>query len=314
MILASLTLIAFAAPAPPSAPPVASPFATHLAAPAVLQDKKDPEKAEAWPDAPAKKALTKSIGKLRKAASDEMVRQGFEELAAMGAGAAPTLLVALGKERDADAARRIREALDDVTTAAHTRLLAEHFDAKKEPTKLYALRRVAELGDAGLREDAEARWTELLAMKKDTERKGKKKVTEELERHLAVLTLSTGSPASLEACMGLAGAKAYGKWSGTLNAAARHAGAAGTEVAETLATTLGSETAMRPRLAALRLLTWAGTKDHAKAVAPCLDARENNVKIAAINALRRLVDGDDPIEKLSAFDAIERANKWKARL
>ena len=196
MLLCTLALLPLVG-APDAAAPV------HPPAAALVED----EKATEWADQPGKKALTKTIGKLRKAASDEMLRQGREEVLAFGPGAAPGLLAALGKEKNEDAADRFREALDSITTQAHTRLLAAEFDAKRTPTQLYAMRRAAELGDPGLREDVEARWSELQEMKADPKRK--KKVTEELELHVAVLTLSTGSPASLAACLAVAGDKAY---------------------------------------------------------------------------------------------------------
>lgn len=304
MILSTLALLPLAgAPATTALPPAAPPVALL-----VLDDEKDTE----WRNQPSKKVLNKSIGKLRKAASDEMLRQGQEEIVTIGPGAAPGLLAALGKEKDEDAADRFREALDSITKPAHTRLLAAEFDSKRMPTRLYVLRRVAELGDAGLREDVEARWKELQEMKADPKRK--KKVTEELELHTAVLTLSTGSPASLADCLTLAGGKGYKRWESTLDAAAANAGAAGTEVGDLLAKEVTGQSGMRERLAALRLLTWAGHESHAKAIAPALDAPENNVKIEAINALRRIVDGKDPIAKLSAFAAIEEAGKWKKRI
>lgn len=301
MLLSTLALLPLVG-APGSAVPVLAP------AVAPMED----EKATEWADQPGKKALTKTIGKLRKAASDEMLRQGQEEVLAFGPGAAPGLLAALGKEKNEDAADRFREALDSITAPAHTRLLAAEFDAKRVPTRLYVMRRVAELGDPGLREDAEARWSELQEMKADPKRK--KKVTEELELHVAVLALSTGSPDSLPACLALAGDKAYKRWEPSLDAAAANAGAAGAEVGDLLAEELSSQSGMRERLAALRLLTWAGHEAHAKAIAPALDARENNVKIEAINALRRIVDGEEPIARLSAFAAIEEAGKWKKRI
>lgn len=301
MLLCTLALLPLV-----GAPDAAAFF--HPPAAAVVED----EKATEWADQPGKKALTKTIGKLRKAASDEMLRQGREEVLAFGPGAAPGLLAALGKEKNEDAADRFREALDSITTPAHTRLLAAEFDAKRAPTQLYAMRRAAELGDPGLREDVEARWSELQEMKADPKRK--KKVTEELELHVAVLTLSTGSPASLAACLGVAGGKAYKVWEPTLDAAAANAGAAGAEVGDLLAEELSSQSGMRERLAALRLLTWAGHEAHAKAIAPALDARESNVKIEAINALRRIVDDEEPIARLSAFAAIEEAGKWKKRI
>ena len=123
-----------------------------------------------------------------------MLRQGQEEVLAFGPGAAPGLLAALGKEKNEDAADRFREALDSITAPAHTRLLAAEFDAKRVPTRLYVMRRVAELGTRGCartRRRAGARQE----MKADPKRK--KKVTEELG-YVAVLA-STGSRPS--ACL-----------------------------------------------------------------------------------------------------------------
>lgn len=272
------------------------------------------ERATEWPEGPSEKALTKTIGKLRKAASDEMVAQGFAEVREAGAGAAPGLLAALSKERDDDAADRIREALDLVTSAAHTRLLAAEFDHRADAVWRYSMLRAAELGDPGLREAAEGRWAELLEHEADP--KLAKRIPEGRKDHLAVFVLSTGSPLSLEPCLALAAAKdkEYRRWERYLTGAASHARAGGAAVGDALAAALTDAKGIPARLACLRLLTWAGTKDHAKAVAPSLDAPENNIKVAAINALRRMVDGDDPIDKLSAFEAIERANKWKQRL
>ena len=47
---------------------------------------------------------------------------------------------------------------------------------------------------------------------------------------------------------------------------------------------------------------------------PFLDETDNSIRIEAINALRGIVDGDQPIDKLSAFQAIEVANEWKGKL
>jgi len=48
-------------------------------------------------------------------------------------------------------------------------------------------------------------------------------------------------------------------------------------------------------------------------VKPQLDNTDNSIRIAAINALRGIVDGDLPIANLPVFEAIELAKKWKTR-
>ena len=59
----------------------------------------------------------------------------------------------------------------------------------------------------------------------------------------------------------------------------------------------------RPREA--RLLTYGRQ---------CLDDDDNSIRVATINALRGMVDGDLPVEQLSVFEAIEMAKQWKSKL
>jgi hypothetical protein len=74
-------------------------------------------------------------------------------------------------------------------------------------------------------------------------------------------------------------------------------------------------TKRKTKVAGLRLIAACGEKESAKhLVLPFLDENDNSLRVAAINALRGIVDGDPPLNKLSVFEAIERANKWKARL
>ncbi|MCA8969198.1 MAG: HEAT repeat domain-containing protein [Planctomycetes bacterium] len=68
------------------------------------------------------------------------------------------------------------------------------------------------------------------------------------------------------------------------------------------------------RIATLRLLHSAGTKDCVRAIAPLLDAKEHLIRAEAVNALRGIMDGDPPFRKLSVFQAIEEIKKWKARV
>lgn len=66
--------------------------------------------------------------------------------------------------------------------------------------------------------------------------------------------------------------------------------------------------------ASLRLLAGWGVRSCASEVARHLDTTDNRVKESCINALRGIVDGEPPIEKLSAFDLAEQAIAWKKRL
>ena len=208
--------------------------------------------------------------------------------------------------------------LDGVTDASHTRLIATSFDSKSIDVRLFALRRVAELGDPGLRERAETAWQaaekEAEARSKD-KKKRKEADPKELEEHQrsALLALACGSAAPLQHLATVAGSRDWPTWRASIEAAASMA-AEEPEVPAALAAMLTPKAKGNLRAGALRLLAYAGTEEHVSAIAPMLDARENHVKIAAINALRRIVDGADPLPKLSTFDAIEQAQAWKKRI
>jgi len=63
----------------------------------------------------------------------------------------------------------------------------------------------------------------------------------------------------------------------------------------------------------LRLLRSLAPKSYKEKLQVYLDAEQNAVKKAAINALRVVIDGEPPLEQLSVFQAIELAEKWRQR-
>jgi HEAT repeat protein len=70
----------------------------------------------------------------------------------------------------------------------------------------------------------------------------------------------------------------------------------------------------KTKVAALRLLGGCGDKSVVSKIKPLLDETDNSIRVAAINALRGIVDGDLPLEELSAFEAIEMAKQWKDKI
>ncbi|MEO0660505.1 MAG: hypothetical protein AAFZ87_03105 [Planctomycetota bacterium] len=287
-------------------------------------DGADDERADAWPDPADKGALADALNNLRKSKSDEQIAQWSGALVEIGPAAAPRLLSAMAREKSEVSRDRMAAVLDQVTAAEHTRLLAKEFGSKSIDVRLFVLRRVAELGDPGLREQAEKIWTRAEADKVERDAKAKSKnkrkrkepdPQEVLEhQRAAVLVLACGSPASLDHLVELAGSKDWNAWQSALVAAATHGAGANAELAPALAERLDPKKPRPVRAGALRLLAHAGTEAETSAIARMLDARENNVKIAAINALRRIVDGAEPLEKVSTFDAIEKAKAWKQRV
>ncbi|MEM7310892.1 MAG: hypothetical protein AAF682_29755 [Planctomycetota bacterium] len=281
----------------------AAPWA--LAPPEAGQEREDVERLEAWPELPkdAKKGLKTQIERLRKARTEEMGRSAHAELVAMGAGAAPQLLVKLGKEKDEAAAARIEAVLAAVTGAAHTRLLAAEFGHRSQAVRIWTLERVAGFPDAGTREAAESAL----------QRAGKVAEPEKADRreHLAA-ALATTAAGSLEGLEHLhaRARKAWGKHGARMRAALE--GVRGPDATRAVSAKLSGD--REAKIAALRLLAGCGD-DGAKArIKPFLADNDNSLRIAAINALRGIVDGDPPLERLPVFEAIELAKKWQARV
>lgn len=292
---------------------LAAPLA-HAVAPRALQDPvEDPEKKEEpkhlteWPEADKElaKQISSDLGRLRKAQTEGMEQGGREGLLAAGDAAGPELLKALAKERDDDARARVAEVLTAVTDWRHTRLFAAEFNNKSEHVRLFALRRAAAFPDKGIRAAAEK------AFEQAQKNAGTKKEIKD-ELYCASLALaSSGSFDSLEALQ----ARALEEW-GSSGHAIRAAieGLRGPEATAIVAKSLKSDD-RKAKVAALRMLAGCGDKDSAKThVAPFLDDTDNSIRVAAINALRGIVDGEPPMDRMSVFEAVELANKWKARL
>ena len=263
------------------------------------------ERLEAWPqlDGDCDKALKKEVERLRKARSESMGTSAAANLRACGAGVAPALLAALGKERNEEARERVGAVLTAVTGAAHTRLLAAEFDHAAESVRCFALQRVASLPDAGARASAERA---LAAVEKRGERASPR------ELYLAALcATSTGSLAGFERVLAAAEKdwRRRGRELRTALTAARgpEASARALQALEAA----GDETGAR--IAALNVLAACGEIEATASVRPLLDSADYGVRVAAINAMRGIVDGDPPLVDLPAFEAIELAKRWKAR-
>lgn len=309
LALLPLSLPALAAPLPAAAPQQAAPQeAPNKEGQEDRGDAAKPKKhLEAWPE-PSKeeaKTLKTELARLRKGSTPEMAAGGRAGIDALGDVAGPALLKALGKEKKEAARERIVEALVDITGPEHTRLLAEKFDDRSPDVRLFALERAATFPDPGILEAAEA------AFKTATKRAGTKK---EVKRELYLAALALTSAGSFDGLDELH-KRALKHWgdSGHQIRAAIEA-LRGPKATEIIAKHLEAGD-RKATVAALRLLAGCGEPESAKdLVAPYLDNTDNSIRVAAINALRGIVDGDPPLDKLPVFEAVERANKWKARL
>lgn len=286
-------------PAPPEGPQEEGP-----------QEKDDEEKGDEekdphlkqWPELENQAGTKKEVQRLVKARTEEMGKDAAEKLAKIGAGAAPLLLSELGRARQKEAIQRIEATLIEITGAPHTRLLAEHFSDKKENVRRFALERVSHFPDPGTRKQAEAAY----ATSQD-----KKSRWEPVDRYLAALCCAAaGSEKSLDELIATA-RKDWGKRRADLSRVmpALRSDA----LSERLVAEVGTAD-RQDTVDCLRLLSLCGTKKSIPYVKPLLDSGDASIRVAAINACRGIITGEPPVGKLSAFEAIELAKEWKAKL
>lgn len=264
-------------------------------------EEKPLERLEAWPEVD-KKEVKLEVSKLQAARTEEMANQADVALRAVGAGAVPFLLPKFGKTKDEAARERMQVVLEAVTDARHTRLLAAEFTDKSSAVRAWCLRRVALFPDPGVRASAEAALAKASKKKRDQDPE---------EIYLASLCCaSTGSFTGFDKVVERA-RKDWGDEGKAIHTAlvALRSPEGTRRVAALL------DGSRKDKVAGLRLLAACGELESAKPlVRPYLDDNDNSLRVAAINALRGIVDGAPPLDKLSVFEAIERANKWKSRL
>lgn len=260
---------------------------------------------EAWPEIErkAQAEMRKQISRVRKATSEEMDASGRENLRLMGAGVVPHLLPLLGKEKGEDSLERMEAALDGLTDGSQTRLLAEYFDDRSMRIRKYCLRRCADFPDAGIIEAAMSAYGAAKA------RKEKLRDPDEIY-YAALCAAAAGSPIGFDELHG----RASNHWKDhreELRLALE--GCRGPEATRDLATRL-ADSDRTAKIGALRMLAGCGDLDAKNLCRPFLDNTDNSLRVAAINALRGIVDGDPPVTHLPVFEAIEMAKAWKQRL
>ncbi|MBI1381557.1 MAG: hypothetical protein GC161_10785 [Planctomycetaceae bacterium] len=276
------------------------------------------ERLAAWPalDAAGRRLVGDAVERLTAARTEAMAESGRVDLVALGEGAAPKLLEALGKARDEATRARIGAVLDELTAPRHTALLAAEFDHTKHAVRHYCLWRVGVLGDARLASAAEAALGRAAARIAKAEAAGTRGEADLLdakaERLAAALACAgTGSVAGFDVLLEHAAAH----WSDFADDARRALRGVKGPAATAILVPKARGGAGKARIAALWLLAAAGEGPAAvDAAGALLDEDDTSTRIAAINVLRALVDGEAPIDNLSVFEGIELAKRWKERL
>lgn len=264
-----------------------------------------PARLEAWPEIPreARDQAKLDVERLRKARTPEMGTQAHAALLALGPCCVPSLLEALGREQDEEARARLVALATELIAAPHTRLLASDFGHRSVHVRTLCLERAAAFPDPGIRAQAQAALAKARASKP----------AETREAELLAAALACASSGALDGMPELldCAQRSWAKRGAALRTALE--AARGPEATQKLAPELGGERARA--VAALNLLSACGDRTSAPPlVKPFLDQEDNSLRVAAINALRGIVDGAPPLERLPVFEAIEEAKRWKGRL
>lgn len=263
----------------------------------------DPSKVTyltAWPKPQKKDQLVTDIDRLVKATIPEMAEGGHQGIVNEGTAAVPFVLERYGKEKDEDVQKRLKDVLVEITKPEQTRLLAQDFVHRDVTHRTFALWRSAAWPDAQIKPLAEAAWAKIV-------KQGEKADSD--ERYAAALcATASGSLAPFEAVFEIA-QKSWPKKGLELRVALE--AVRGPEPTKTLLGRLGGE--RKPKIAALKMLAGCGDKSALGTLRPLLDDTDNEIRVVTINAFRGIVDGDAPLEQLSAFESIEMAKKWKGR-
>ena len=268
---------------------------------------------EAWPTlaGDALKTAQMDVERVRKAATDEMAVLGHQGLVKAGAGTAPLLLAALGKEKDETVRGRIISILDEVTGAEHTRLLAKEFGSKSRDVRLYVLLRCALFPDKELRSIAEPLLARVV---KDGD-----KVDSDERYATALCATSTGSTAGLLS-LHTAAIENWNKRGVVIRAALE--GVRGPEASAIMLALFKGTDAPAPDtllpkedrqrvVACLNILAGCGDKTALGKAKSLLDSTDNTIRVAAINAVLGIAENKPPVANLSAFEAVEMAKKLK---
>lgn len=306
-ILVSLVLAPLALGAPSASSAVQDPPSKEdplLKDPAKKAAKFDPSTVTyltEWPKPKNKEVLKNDIERLVKAHIPEMEQGGRDGILDEGAAAIPMLLDRYGRERDDAGAARLKEVLLVLTKAEHTRLMAKGFASRDLPHRVFTLWRTAAFPDPANKAAAEAAWAAVV-------KQGEKADPD--ERYAAALcATSTGSLVALEAIHEYE-TKSWAKKGPEMRVALESV--RGAEATAFVVPKLELE--RKQKLGALRMLAGCGDKSVTAKLRPLLDETDNELRVLAINALRGIVDGDEPLEQLSSFEAIEMAKKWKTRI
>ncbi|MBK9384406.1 MAG: HEAT repeat domain-containing protein [Planctomycetes bacterium] len=265
------------------------------------------EKALAWPklEAAAAAKLHRVQQALPKLAADD--EKGFAslrtEIALIGAAAAPRLLKDLAKAAEKPEENelwiaRLRSMLDlTATDPQHLPLVARELDAASAEVRLWCAEQLLATADPRALSPARARY--------------EKEKDARVRSTLLLLRCTLGDAESLPEIEKLL-RKEWARWRDPAHRALQ--GLRGKATSDAMLTRLQSSADEEERLFALRVLTSVGDKSAIDSIASFLDADARALREAAVNALRAIVDHQEPRYEVSVFDLVQLVEEWKKRL
>ncbi len=287
MILASLTLL-LAAP-PPAAPALQDP------APAPAENPPEPFPALRGRD---KESAEKALLTLRRGKTPKQRQEAARTLAAIGRGAVPLILKGAFRF-DEERMPELLAALDGCLAEADLGLAwKEHEGLGKK--RVPALRRhlVRRIADSGCK-DAVQRLLLLL----EDEDPG---VAWEAARGLAWRGRREALPVLHRGILE--------RWSREHERIRADFAGLPRGPLSAAASSLLSRGSRDEQVAAVHLFELLGVAEHAGLLRRALQNSDYNLRLAAINACRVVVDGDPPLERPSVFEQVEMARTWEERL
>lgn len=264
-------------------------------APRPQQDEpQQPKKLSEWP--PLKKTdsdKARAVAQQFKKQNEELHAPAADKLVELGAGVAP-ILIKLVSDRQDNVNAHLFAVLDRITDGSHAALLAREAGRRSVEWRRYLMTRLSRFHDATL-----APVLEQALADED----------EAVRFHAGLGLLALGKDKGLDEVL----SAARSRWQDCSAEVARVLAPARDDAHAKLVVDRIAAARATEQMAGLRLLRHLLPKSGAGVLRGYLESSDFTVKREAINAAR-VVHGEEPLEKLASFQAINMAKEWLQKL
>ncbi len=226
--------------------------------------------------------------------NEKIANRAKETLKAFGPGVVPFMARKLS-----DSSPKLNKHMEEIALSVmeekYAPLVVPYLKSRLKSVRMFGIRLIVKTGWEGAKEALKKAY----AKEKDAG----------VKEAMALALCSLGEIDAIDVLFELAKKDFFSRRQDILNAAR---GLKGEKAERWLLERLGSDSA-RDKIAALRLLAVSGTKDSVKSIKRFLYSNNHTLAVAALNALRAIVDGKEPIEHISVFDLIRMRREWEKR-